>query len=520
MPPQQLLATPLRRRRHSVTSLSTQSSPGSQPPLPKKQIIEVPSSRPMCQNPFLQRLFDQQPLRIKPSGWEYEEGEIWDDLYDSMWQTWEKNHSDILEKLFDQESWTDDFILLGFQAVVLDAFRRILSNLYLMFGREIVELVLSFESVGVIARLMLKGEVYYFSEKWLAVNEDGGEQSAQGDGKSQEASSSGDTSATSLPSGSRSLPSSLETPRSDRNNRDSEEPDKVPSATSEPVDHDSYPEWVFDLHNIAQSKGVQLFFTNDIENLPFPHLQIWDENLQGTTTPAYHGCDIPEDSMYYRIRSFLNSGVVSVGARRGYYSVGPATYYANSYEYAMVWPVIKKNLRDWTKLPTLPFPSTLIICSEPVLVDIQNDEQFSTVVIPQNETEKTRKVISSCSLSLTILQYVNATRDPRNLLRVPHPDFSGIESSDFIIAPLPSHTIQQMENSPIGRGMNHTISSITVLTAATDEAIRYMNSRITKVVILGWGEGFLGSNATVRFGTAGIKKGCTDYSRSFGVPAI
>ena len=254
----------------------------------------------MCQNPPLQRSSDRQPLRIRPSGWEYEEGEIWDDLYDSIWQTWEKNHSDILEKRFDEESWTDDFVLLGFQAIVLDAFHHILSNLYLMFGREIVELVLSFESVGVIAGLMLKGEVYYYSEKWLAVNEDRGEQSAQEREKSQEACSSGETSATSLPGGPRSLPSSPKTPRLDRNDRDSEEPDKVPSASSEPVDHDSYPKWVFDLHNMAQSKGIQLFFVNDIENLPFPHQQIWDENLQGTTTSAYHGCDIPEDYMYYQ----------------------------------------------------------------------------------------------------------------------------------------------------------------------------------------------------------------------------
>ena len=64
------------------------------------------------------------------------------------------NHPDILKKPVDQESWKDDFALWGFHSVVLDAFHEILSRRFDTFAREIVELLLSFESVGIIAGLI------------------------------------------------------------------------------------------------------------------------------------------------------------------------------------------------------------------------------------------------------------------------------------------------------------------------------------------------------------------------------
>ena len=101
-------------------------------------------------------------LLIHPPNWEYE-GELWYDLYDVIMQEWESVHGETIGKRFSIESWTDDFIALGFHSTILSEVARVFGVLYQKFGTEIVNLILSYESVGDIAGLVLSGEVDYLS---------------------------------------------------------------------------------------------------------------------------------------------------------------------------------------------------------------------------------------------------------------------------------------------------------------------------------------------------------------------
>ena len=103
-------------------------------------------------------------------------------------------------------------------------------------------------------------------------------------------------------------------------------------------------------------------------------------------------------------------------------------------------------------------------------------------------------------------------RDRRNAIRQTHPDFPGIEASD-LIAPLLHIQLELWKTQYLGHAINiqTTITSISILTAATPNAVEYLNSRIKKIVILGWGEGTLGDTEQVNYGTAGIKEGESSY---------
>jgi hypothetical protein len=54
-------------------------------------------------------------------------------------------------------------------------------------------------------------------------------------------------------------------------------------------------------------------------------------------------------------------------------------------------------------------------------------------------------------------------------------------------------------------------SSITILTAATDAAVKYMIQHVTKIIILRWGERNLGASERMDFGSAGIRDGTSQY---------
>ena len=61
------------------------------------------------------------------------------------------------------------------------------------------------------------------------------------------------------------------------------------------------------------------------------------------------------------------------------------------------------------------------------------------------------------------------------------------------------------------------VASVSILTAAADRAVKYMNSRITKIVVLGWGEGNMSATDCVDFGTAGIQDGKSEYEENAGL---
>ena len=151
---------------------------------------------------------------------------------------------------------------------------------------------------------------------------------------------------------------------------------------------------------------------------------------------------------------------------------------------------MKSSLRGWRDLTELPPPNTLIVVSEPVTNDVTGASGiYTSAVIPQDNTEMAREVPPSSSASLTCEQYVNATRNEKNKARVADPRIPVINTSDFIIAPLPRHTISSMERAPIGNQLNSItpINATSILTCATTRAVSYMNSRITKIYHFGMG---------------------------------
>ena len=130
-------------------------------------------------------------------------------------------------------------------------------------------------------------------------------------------------------------------------------------------------------------------------------------------------------------------------------------------------------------------------------------------------TRRKRTVTSSCSRPLTILQYVKPTRDPQNLLLVPRPIYSGTVTQTLVLLHCHFIKLDKWRIRPARWGrMEHTIPSVTISTAATDNSIEYMNNNITMAVVLGWSEG---STVKGRFAPTGIKKGYTDLYISFGM---
>jgi hypothetical protein len=143
---------------------------------------------------------------------------------------------------------------------------------------------------------------------------------------------------------------------------------------------------------------------------------------------------------------------------------------------------------------------------------------FSAPLSSHKTEWKTAGQIPSSS-SLKCAQYVTATRDRRNVLRVSHSEFPLVSSCDFIAAPLSCLAIGAVENSYIGGVMKERtkIASVFILTAATDRAVKYMNTRITKIVVLGWGEGILGATDCVDFGTARTQDWKSEYEENSGL---
>jgi hypothetical protein len=110
-------------------------------------------------------------LQITPANWKIEDGELWDDLYDSIRQAWEKHNKNIVEKPFSFETWEDDFISLGFHSYVLTEFQRLLDRQYNDLGRDVVQLIMGYEKVGDIAELLLQGELDHYSRNHTNTDE-------------------------------------------------------------------------------------------------------------------------------------------------------------------------------------------------------------------------------------------------------------------------------------------------------------------------------------------------------------
>lgn len=105
----------------------------------------------------------ENDLDIKPPNFSIQEGELWDDLFDV--QVWQSENKATFEKSVDIETWTDDFIILGFSSNALSAFHTIIQRAYISFGPELVNMILQYETVGNIASLMVWGDVMEYSRR-------------------------------------------------------------------------------------------------------------------------------------------------------------------------------------------------------------------------------------------------------------------------------------------------------------------------------------------------------------------
>jgi len=105
----------------------------------------------------------ENDLDIKPPNFSIQEGELWDDRFDV--QVWQSENKATFEKSVDIETWTDDFIILGFSSNALSAFHTIIQRAYISFGPELVNMILQYETVGNIASLMVWGDVMEYSRR-------------------------------------------------------------------------------------------------------------------------------------------------------------------------------------------------------------------------------------------------------------------------------------------------------------------------------------------------------------------
>ena len=231
-------------------------------------------------------------------------------------------------KRFSVESWKANFVALGFHSIVLSRVACVFTVLREKFGVEIVDFILSDETVGDIARVVLWDEVDYFSTQATTKKEN-----ERGGGSTQSELKSKTQNSQHTPSLGVSFTSPSDETRKTSDEEDEDLP-KTSQQSSDPSTKLKYSQRLHDLNHLASEKGVKLIFSNkDIMDVQ-TSLSLC---ISGVDASLYHGTDIPNDELVGTITSFLNYGVETSRAyRRGYYSTMPATYFTNSALYSRV----------------------------------------------------------------------------------------------------------------------------------------------------------------------------------------
>ena len=202
----------------------------------------------------------------------------------------------IEERTFSFDNWVEDFVSLGFHSLALSAFDRISRSLFEEFGREIIYEIMENETVGVIAELLLLGDVEHYSTmKTKTVNQE------TVSGMQNQGSPDADIN-NSATGGENTISDALSlNPQKTEKGDDEGLEDKHPhiiQTEDESQNALAYPAWLHRLRERAQEKSVQLIFSNsDItqseQGRYLSSFIEWNNSISQSTTPAYHGCDIP-----------------------------------------------------------------------------------------------------------------------------------------------------------------------------------------------------------------------------------
>ena len=463
--------TPLRRRHSFESKSSPASSPSRRSPPRKKQAIGRGLPK----------------LKLSPTGYKYN-GSVFDELFDSILAFWDEKFDDVLCAYYDNTNGLSRSLRrLGFDDDVVNGVLNMLSLFFAEFGKEVIEIVLSMETIETFATILLNVEVERFSKEMTEGDDDA------------------------------PIPPSPSPPK-----------DASKELTGSSSVTMKYPEWLMELHKIATEKGVIVIFTDEdpaCDNLEqiLPPIEYWPPNVEHPTVDVYHACAI--STRYVRdLASTLTSFIV-YGVRQdhhgrnraGFLSSRPAAYFTNSYLYARIWPHLKTGFENYSNTG-IPRPSMLICC-----LRLDSEEFFgrngglSTARITTSDRDTLADVPSSTNTSLTVDRFVrmNLNQKPPPPSRLPIPGMGNwTKDADIIVSELTRREMDDIERTNAGKicQYTHHLRRLSFAAACTEKAVDYMKMHTTKIIVLGFGNGKIGKDCSAAdFGTAGIARGCRDY---------
>ena len=521
------------RGRHSIESKSLPaSSPSRRSPPREKQAIGR----------------DLPKLKVSPIGYKYN-GSVFYELFNSILAFWDEKFYDVLCAYYDNTNdLSRSLRRLGFDDDVVNGMLNMLSLFFAEFGKEVIEIVLSMETIETFATILLNVEVERFSKEMTEGDDDASSSSTPLDTvpslfpftPNTESTSSDPAAASGQSATASTTPASPSwiTVGKKRKQKGKSKIKPIPpppslpkDASKEATDSSSvtmkYPEWLMELHKIATEKGVTVIFTDEdpardnLEHI-LPPFEYWPPNVEHPTVDIYHACAI--STRYVRdltsiLTSFIIYGVRQDhrrGNRVGFLSSRPAAYFTNSYLYARFWPHLKNGFENYLNAD-IPRPSMLICC-----LRLDSEEFFggngglSTARITTSDRDILADVSLSTNTSLIMDQFVRTNLNQKSPppSRLPIPGMGNwTKDADIIVSGL-TREMDDIERTDVGNFLQYThhLRHLSFAAACTEKAIDYMKRHTTKIVVLGFGNGKIGKHCSAAdFGTAGIARGCRDY---------
>jgi hypothetical protein len=118
---------------------------------------------------------------------------------------------------------------------------------------------------------------------------------------------------------------------------------------------------------------------------------------------------------------------------------------------------------------------------------------------------------------LISVQFMSLSRDSTTSYRLAIPALgSSSRLADFILSPLAEFECTRLLNrTGYTRSILNTpdrAEDITFVAGCTQKAVKYLKSKIAKIIVYGFGDGEIGyGKEATSFGMAGIRNGSTEY---------